>query len=304
MQLTFALLINTPNFFKGKPRSNAGLFLCILDFKLTICAGLIIFHGITVRLRNKINNQMNKYLSILNVRTVYAFGISVLVSYVTLAFNFQYNYDLALISIAIIFPLVFTIRSAFRRREKALEYLSRFKAGLITVRDSVLEIKKLDNSRKEEVKGIIREISVSLHQYLGSRTSTKEDVQEKISRVFAFIQLNGENIGTGTALKIFRFMKEVHYSSENIIAVNQHRTPIAMRAYCLIFIYIYPFIYTPALYHKLHDGISLNESWIVYFLSAISTFILISLYNVQDQMENPFDQKGLDDIRLGDFLLK
>lgn len=247
---------------------------------------------------------MNTYLSILNARTLYAIGISVLVSYVTLAFDFQYNYDLALISIAIIFPLVFTIRSAFRRREKALEYLSRFKAGLITVRDSFLEIKKLDNSRKDEITGIVKEISISLNQYLGTRTVTKENVQEKIGRVFAFIQTNDEHIGTGTALKIFRFMKEVHFSSENIIAVNQHRTPIAMRAYCLIFIYIYPLIYTPALYNRLHDGISLNESWIVYFLSAISTFILISLYNVQDQMENPFDQKGLDDIRLDDFLLK
>jgi len=35
----------------------------------------------------------------------------------------------------------------------------------------------------------------------------------------------------------------------------------------------------------------------------MSTFILISLYNVQDQMENPFDQHGLDDIRLNDFRL-
>jgi ABC-type multidrug transport system fused ATPase/permease subunit len=247
---------------------------------------------------------MNKYFSILNARTAYAIGISVLVSYATLAFNFQYNYDLALISIAIIFPLVFTIRSAFRRREKALEYLSRFKAGLITVRDSFLENRKLDNTKKEEAKRVIKEISAALHHYLANRTTSKETVHEKIEKVADFIQTNKEFIGSGTALKIFRFMKEVHYSSENIIAVNQHRTPIAMRAYCLIFIYIYPCIYTPALYNRLYDGISLNESWIVYFLSAISTFILISLYNVQDQMENPFDQKGLDDIRLDDFLLK
>jgi ABC-type multidrug transport system fused ATPase/permease subunit len=247
---------------------------------------------------------MNKYLSILNARTAYAIGISLLVSYATLAFDFQYNYDLALISIAIIFPLVFTIRSAFRRREKALEYLSRFKAGLITVRDSFLENRKLDNNSKEEAQRIVREINTTLNNYLGNRTTSKEQVHGKIEKVSEFIQKNNEFIGSGTALKIFRFMKEVHYSSENIIAVNQHRTPIAMRAYCLIFIYIYPFIYTPALYHKLHDGISLNESWIVYLLSAISTFILISLYNVQDQMENPFDQKGLDDIRLNDFLIK
>ena len=30
-------------------------------------------------------------------------------------------------------------------------------------------------------------------------------------------------------------------------------------------------------------------------------FILISLYNIQDQMEHPFDKDGLDDIKLDHF---
>lgn len=246
---------------------------------------------------------MNKYLSILNGRTALALGISILVSYVTMVNEFQYNYDLALISIAIIFPLVFTIRSAFRRREKALEYLSSFKAGLITVDHCFQENKKIDADKKQEIHSIIRTIQVYLVDYLRTKTCTQEKLNEEIHKIFIFIKQNNEQIGNGTAIKIFRFMKDVHESVGNIVAVNNHRTPIAIRAYCLIFIYIYPIIYTPALYHKLHDGISLNESWIVYLLSAISTFILISLYNVQDQMENPFDQHGLDDIRLNDFNL-
>jgi len=244
---------------------------------------------------------MNKYLSILNGRTAAALGVSVIVSFITIAQEFQYNYDLALISIAIIFPLVFTIRSAFRRREKALEYLSQFKAGLITVDDCFQENKKIDTEKKMEIQGIIRNIPICLIDYLGTKTCSQEKLYEEVKKVFLFIKQNSEQIGNGTSLKIFRFMKDVHESVGNIVAVNSHRTPIAIRAYCLIFIYIYPVIYTPALYHKLHDGISLNESWIVYLLSAISTFILISLYNVQDQMENPFDQHGLDDIRLNDF---
>jgi len=246
---------------------------------------------------------MNKYLSILNGRTALALGISVIVSYVTMVNEFQYNYDLALISIAIIFPLVFTIRSAFRRREKALEYLSSFKAGLITVDHCFQENKKIDPDKKQEIHTIISTIQQNLVNYLRNKTCTQEKLHEDVHKVFTFIKQNNEQIGNGTAIKIFRFMKDVHESIGNIVAVNNHRTPIAIRAYCLIFIYIYPVIYTPALYHKLHDGISLNESWIVYLLSAISTFILISLYNVQDQMENPFDQHGLDDIRLNDFNL-
>ncbi len=244
---------------------------------------------------------MNKYLSILNGRTFFAIGISLIVSYATMAHQFQYNYDLALISIAIIFPLVFTIRSAFRRREKALEYLSCFKAGLITVDNCFQESKKLDQDKKTEIQLIIKTIPALMVDYLGPKTCSQDKLNEEVQKVFHFIKQNNEQIGSGTAIKIFRFMKDVHESISNIVAVNNHRTPISIRAYCLIFIYIYPIIYTPALYNKLHDGISLNESWIVYILSAISTFILISLYNVQDQMENPFDQKGLDDIRLNDF---
>jgi len=246
---------------------------------------------------------MNKYISILNGRTFFAIAISLIVSYITIAREFQYNYDLALISIAIIFPLVFTIRSAFRRREKALEYLSSFKAGLITVQDCFLEHKKLTPGHKQEIQLIISHIPGCMVDYLGPKTCSVEKLNESVQKVFQFIKQNNECIGSGTAIKIFRFMKDVHESIGNIVAVNNHRTPIAIRAYCLIFIYIYPIIYTPALYNKLHDGISMNESWIVYGLSAISTFILISLYNVQDQMENPFDQQGLDDIRLNDFRL-
>ena len=42
---------------------------------------------------------------------------------------------------------------------------------------------------------------------------------------------------------------------------------------------------------------------ITYFIVILSTFILISLYNIQDQMEYPFDKDGLDDIRLDEFKL-
>jgi len=33
----------------------------------------------------------------------------------------------------------------------------------------------------------------------------------------------------------------------------------------------------------------------------LSEFILISLYNIQDQMEYPFDDEGLDDIKFNIF---
>ena len=70
----------------------------------------------------KIISKVNQYFSIINQRTLYTVIISILVPYVCYNFEITYNIDLTLISIAIIFPLVFAIRGAFRRREKALGF--------------------------------------------------------------------------------------------------------------------------------------------------------------------------------------
>ena len=76
---------------------------------------------------------MKKYLQIINIRTFQVLLICLAISFLVIQYKVKYNYDLTVLSIAIIFPLVFTIRAAFRRREKALEHLSRFKASMLIV---------------------------------------------------------------------------------------------------------------------------------------------------------------------------
>jgi predicted membrane chloride channel (bestrophin family) len=111
----------------------------------------------------------------------------------------------------------------------------------------------------------------------------------------SFINAKGELMKGSTKEKIFRFLKDVLDSADNLIGIHSHRTPISLKAYCLIFIYIFPVIYTPTLINKI--GVD-NPSWLTYFIVILSEFILISLYNIQDQMEYPFDDQGLDDIKL------
>ena len=63
--------------------------------------------------------------------------------------------DLTLLSIAIIFPLVFSIRGSFRRREKALEHLSEFKSTLHTVGNFLLSNPKLVDLYRKDVDSIL-----------------------------------------------------------------------------------------------------------------------------------------------------
>ena len=71
----------------------------------------------------------------------------------------------------------------------------------------------------------------------------------------------------------------------------------------LIFIYLFPVIYTPAVVNKIGLD-AVGSEPLTYFIVMLSEFILISLYNIQDQMEYPFDKDGLDDIKLDDFKIK
>jgi hypothetical protein len=95
---------------------------------------------------------MSRYLSIINYRTLITLILSLVVPFAAYQFEVVYNIDLTLMSIAIIFPLVFTIRGAFRRREKALEHLSLFRAGLKTIENLIYFSQKISDAINSKLK--------------------------------------------------------------------------------------------------------------------------------------------------------
>ncbi|MBN7815561.1 hypothetical protein [Algoriphagus pacificus] len=244
---------------------------------------------------------MEKYLVIINWRTLVALVITGLTTHFTLIKNFQYNFDLTMISIAIIFPLVFTIRGAFRRREKAIEHLAKFKSGLITVDACLQSQAKISAEDKAKLRLNILNISKHLLEYLGPAPTSLETVREEAGKISDYIRERSMSMKFNASLKIQGFMRDVYLGIENTAAIKEHRTPASIRAYCLLFIYLYPVIYVPSVYFRLLDGGSKSDPWILYTLALISTFILISLFNVQEQLENPFDQDGIDDVKLDMF---
>jgi predicted membrane chloride channel (bestrophin family) len=241
---------------------------------------------------------MNKYLTIINYRTLIALTIVIISIFLVYKYDLFYNIDLTFLSIAIIFPLVFNIRGSFRRREKALEHLSQFRSSLKTVYYFFESNSKLSVEDKKEVHDLLIEISNKVMIHLRNSSYKTKEIDDSIHQVFEFIIEKEEFIPGRLKDKIIRFLNELHESVENLHAIHVHRTPISLKAYCEYFIYIFPLIYTPAIVYKI--GID-SPKWITFFIVMISEFMLISLYNIQDQMEYPFDNIGLDDINLDIF---
>lgn len=240
---------------------------------------------------------LQKYLAIIDRKTGYVFALCLFITYVCFQLDFGFNLNITLFSIAVIFPLVFTMRQAFRKRDTVLRLLSTFKSSLNATYFCFANNGKLSEEDVNHVGDSLNSVSRMFFEVLKGCDYDQQLVREKLNEVFEFMNDRRDVISNGTALKIIRFLKDVDGSFENTVGLKLHGTPISLRAYCLVFIYVFPFVFVPTLVYDMSD----SPQWVVYILSAIHGFILISLYNVQDDMEDPFDQVGLDDIKLEEF---
>jgi len=194
--------------------------------------------------------------------------------------------------------LVFTIRGSFRRREKALEHLSEFRASLKIVHYFLMSNNKLTQESKTEVDQILLEVNCKVLEHLRGNDHSTKEMDEIVNKVYTFILAKNDSVSTRLKDRVFRFMRDIHKSIENLHAIHTHRTPISLKAYCLIFIYLFPFIYAPVIINNI--GNDANQ-WVTYLVVISTEFILISLFNIQDQLEYPFDNIGMDDINLDTF---
>ena len=150
-----------------------------------------------------------------------------------------------------------------------------------------------------------------------SESNNKKALNNSINEIKLFIDKNREFLGRSISVRVYRLMRDVIMGVENSISIKLHRTPQTIRAYCELFIYIFPFYYAPTLIYNLGnaalgfeigatDGGSeyFDTTFLVYALNVIISFILISLFNVQEQIENPFDGDGMDDIQLENYELE
>ncbi|MEL7006271.1 MAG: hypothetical protein AAFN93_26615 [Bacteroidota bacterium] len=70
---------------------------------------------------------------IINYKTFLVTAIAIGATYVCDRFMLRADYPLTIVGIAIVFPVVFSIDSAYKRREKALNELGNFKAHLLAI---------------------------------------------------------------------------------------------------------------------------------------------------------------------------
>jgi hypothetical protein len=239
-----------------------------------------------------------KALNYFNVRTFLAIVSSQLATFLAIQFNWELSHNILLFSLAIVFPLHFSLQAAFKRREKALEYFSLFKAGAMAVHYSFQVSENLDDDKKSEAKTVIKNMVNTLVEQLEGCTPGFAAMQVRLNEVMAFAERNRETISKRNVLRVIRYMKDVTDSTTYLISLVSHRTMHGIRFYATQFILLFPFIQAPIIMHTLGPRV---PEWTLYFIAACGIVVIITLDNFQKLIEYPFDPKGPDNIKIREF---
>ncbi len=243
-------------------------------------------------------NRMRKYLEIINHRTFIIVTLCIVSVYVCLRLDYAYNVDWIFLSIAVLFPLVFSIREAFRRRQLAIRVLSALKAAISAFYFGLENNIKMPIDEKRHIHTLMRSLSEKFTLSLKDpERQGMDEVRDIIRQIYAVSTPRNEAISGNASLKMMRVIQDIQENIESLNGIKIYGTPVSLRAYLLVSLYFLPLIFTPNLVYNLHD----DPRWLIYVLNSINGFVLISLYNLQDALEDPFDQMGLDDIKLDEF---
>ena len=238
--------------------------------------------------------------SVLNYRILIILVETILIYFLYNKYKIDIKIDFTIMSIAIVFPLVFSITSAYQRRQEAIVLYSEFRNKIIDLTNIFYAVDELD--KKDYISLFIKLIGVQtdLNNYL-TNTSLDNDfgmIREKRKEVLLIIDSHKKLFNEREKDSLIRVKNELFLSAEQIRGIKIHGTPISLRKYCLIFIYFSPFLYNSQIIVK-SSGTGFQLELVVSLMfSMVVSFVLMALYNVQDYIENPFDQKGLDDLNI------
>ncbi len=242
---------------------------------------------------------MRRLLLILDLQTVIISGLAVLSTAICIHFKYEADFPLTLVAMSIVFPIVFSIGGAYKRREAALREYAAIKGYLRAIYFVARDW--LDNPKPENVDKMNTIIHDFFENFRTMFTGEKDDLMENEKKVYDSFsdfslyikhELRQEGLSAGECSRTNQYLQKMMISFESIKHIYQYRTPRTLRAFSGLFIKIMPILYGPYFAYKAEE-----MSWgLEYVIPILLTMILVSLENIQEHLENPFDQVGEDDI--------
>jgi predicted membrane chloride channel (bestrophin family) len=214
-------------------------------------------------------------------------------------YNFLVDIPTELIGIAVIFPLVFSMGGAYKQREDVLSAFGPLKAHAIAIfyahRDWPRETSHRESGRKL-TENLLRAVASYFRSEANSPDSKAQF--QKIYGLFSdysesFERLRAAGVPANEVSRANQYLTKMMADFETMNNVMHYRPPISLRAHSRMFLNLFPIIFGPYF-----ANLAPQFPWVGFAVAGLYAVVLVSLDNVEDHLENPFDSVGPDDLRL------
>jgi len=242
---------------------------------------------------------MLDFRRMVNRRTGVVIALACIATYLCLRYDVIIDLPSGLIGIAIVFPIVFSINAAYRRREEALGHFASLKAHAVALfyahRDWVPE---KTGEHSVRMRGLIERLLSSIHRYFTTKGDDEglfNDVYTQFSVVSGSMErLRGAGVSGSEISRCNQYLRSMMIDFEKMRNIHLYRTPKALRAYSQVFLNTFPILFAPY-FATLSEEYSYASG---YLVAVFYSLVLVSLDNIQEDLEHPYDEVGVDDLKL------
>jgi hypothetical protein len=238
---------------------------------------------------------------IINYKTFIITILAILSSHICFKLGLTANFPEMLVGVAIVFPVVFSIGAAYNRRETALQRMADLKGHAIAI---YYATRDWPSDKENDIPVRTKKLIGQMYRMMAEMFRTKSEKdwplnEKKMYSLFSdlsLITMDLRNYGvqSGEVSRVSQYVSKIMIAFDNMKIIRRYRTPVTLRSYSKFFIYTFPILYGPYFASTFHN----YSAQLEYVMPILYSFILVSLDNIQDHLENPFDDMGEDDIEI------
>ena len=250
------------------------------------------------------SDHIRRLWAVLGLNTIIALLVAVGAMALSIQMGWRFDFPLTIVGIAVVFPIVFSISGAYKRREAALAQYGIMKSSaraiVLATRDWHQPSPGTLSPPAAAMKERMTQIFSSCVALFQTKTDTQfaqleQNIYQEFSQLSAAIEtLRAQGVSPGEMGRIHGYQYNFVTAFETLKHIYQYRTPRTLRLYSKLFIYVTLIALGPH-FATVVDG---QTVWLGYSLPILFAMIFTGLDNIQEHLENPFDQIGEDDIKI------
>ena len=247
-------------------------------------------------------SSIRSFAAVMNVQTAVVIILAVVSTWVCLEMGWAAEVPAGLIGLAVVFPIVFSINAAYRRREEVLRYYGSLKAHAVALhlahRDWIPAEDGSDEHASRAGKLVI-ELLEAVRAHFDRKSGRTETSFRAVYEVFSRFSsshemLRAAGLAPSEASRANQYLSKMGIEFERMENIMRYRTPLSLRAYSSIFLNGFPIVFGPYFAHLATE----KPVFVGYVVAITYSLVLVTLDNIQEDLEDPFDRVGTDDVNL------